>query len=70
MTEFEVGQYVEADVSGTMPMLGQGSVTPGTIIELGDEPGIYVVQTDSEFSDGANRVNVFRLTTDRLRLRA
>jgi hypothetical protein len=48
-------------------MLGQGSITQGTIIEPGDAPDTFIVQTDAEFSDGTRRVNVFKLEAKRLR---
>jgi hypothetical protein len=56
-----VGQRVSADISGLTPILGSGSVTPGTITEQG-APGTWIGQIDSSF----NGVNVFQLTEDRL----
>jgi hypothetical protein len=62
MADFEVGQRVEADVSGTMPVLGVGSITQGTIVRDGDAPGTFLVRTDAPF----NGNNLFQLTLDRL----
>jgi hypothetical protein len=63
MADFEIGQRVEANLSGLLPMLGQGSFTHGTIV--GIEGDTYLVKT-TEFSDGATRVDTFPLTADRL----
>ena len=62
MVNFEVGQRVEADISGTTPMLGTGCSTYGTIKGHGRAAGTFIVQTDAPF----NGVNAFQLEASRL----
>jgi len=64
MADFVIGQRVEANLSGMLPMLGEGSYTQGTIV--GVEGETYLVKT-TEFFDGATRVDTFPLTADRLK---
>lgn len=62
MPQFTVGQRVQADITGALPILGPGSFTPATIVAVGEAPGTVTVQTDSPF----NGVSHFRLTLDRI----
>jgi hypothetical protein len=51
---FQAGQRVEANISGTMPGLGEPCFTDGTIVDDSKAPRIYVVETDRKFN-GNNR---------------
>ena len=63
MSQFEPGQRVEADITGQMDILGQGSITPAKILGPGDQPGKYKVQTETQF----NGRDLFELGPERLR---
>jgi len=68
MVDFEPGQRVEADITGTMPMstLVAGCITPGTIVGPGTAPGTFIVQTDVSIN-GNDRV---QLAANRLSARS
>lgn len=67
MTDFPPGQRVEADASGTLSVLGQGSIFKGTVVGPGDAPGSIRVKIDTEVMDSGERYSVFDLQPDRLR---
>jgi hypothetical protein len=65
VAEFEAGQRVEVDVTGTVTELRVGCTTPGRIVEPGETPDTFVVRTLTPF----NGVRVFQLDADRLTAR-
>jgi hypothetical protein len=63
MSDFNQGDRVEADCTGTMPELVAGAVMQATVQGPGNQPGTYRVQTDTP----VNGNDLFDLTPDRLR---
>jgi hypothetical protein len=66
VADFNPGDRVEADISGTMPGLEAGTVAPATVFGPGEAPDKLIVQTDAPF----NGATTFELEPNRLRLLA
>jgi hypothetical protein len=64
VVDFSPGDRVEADISGTVPGLEAGFLTPATVFGPGEAPGTLIVQTDAP----CNGATTFELEPNHLRL--